>query len=431
VVDHNLSKSKPKALNTALPHCRGDIVGIFDAEDEVHPALLLHVDHCFQDSGIDIVQGGVQLMNYRTSWFSLRNVLEYFFWYKSRLHLQAQLRFVPLGGNTVFVRTALLRTVGGWDPHCLAEDCDLGVRLSVLGARVKVAYDPGLVTREETPLTLAALVRQRTRWNQGFLQVLRKGEWRRLSSRGQRMIALWTLATPFLQALIGLTVAPFIAGMLFLKAPIVLALLTFAPALLLLTTLAVEMAALGEFCSAYGWRPSWVDYIRLSLGTPFYNSVLAFAAVRAVMREMRGVRNWEKTAHVGAHRADSRTVAFASSPSPAEAVRELEPVAYLGPREPENSPPIQVAGVQTPQFGRAAGNGGTSGEPFPGVDLTDRLFHLAYVVRSQSRGRKMQVRPDLIHRTSSILTWCSFHLKEQSPEGAERPGGVLGQGGVG
>ena len=43
--------------------------------------------------------------------------------------------FIPLGGNTVFVRTELLRDVGGWDGDCLAEDCELGVRLSRRGAR--------------------------------------------------------------------------------------------------------------------------------------------------------------------------------------------------------------------------------------------------------------------------------------------------------
>ena len=68
-----------------------------------------------------------------------------------RLHFHADQRFIPLGGNTVFARTRLLRAVGGWDRNCLAEDCEIGVRLSTRGARVAVAYDPRVVTREETP----------------------------------------------------------------------------------------------------------------------------------------------------------------------------------------------------------------------------------------------------------------------------------------
>ena len=65
-------------------------------------------------------------MNYRSSWYSLRNVLEYYFWFRSRLHFHAQQRFIPLGGNTVFIRTDRLREVGGWDPKCLAKDCEIG-----------------------------------------------------------------------------------------------------------------------------------------------------------------------------------------------------------------------------------------------------------------------------------------------------------------
>ena len=188
-VDTNWPKNKPKALNTALPLCRGEVVGVFDAEDEVDRRLLRAVDRAFGATGADVVQGGVQLVNFRSSWFALRNCLEYFFWFRSRLHLHEQHRFIPLGGNTVFVRTDLLRQVEGWDADCLAEDCELGVRLSALGAQISVCYDPHLVTREETPETLWALLKQRTRWNQGFLQVLRKGEWRRLPTRGERLLA--------------------------------------------------------------------------------------------------------------------------------------------------------------------------------------------------------------------------------------------------
>jgi cellulose synthase/poly-beta-1,6-N-acetylglucosamine synthase-like glycosyltransferase len=194
VMDYHLPKNKPKALNTALRKCHGDILGVFDAEDEVHPRLLRLVEARFEESGADVVQAGVQLMNVQTSWWSVRNCLEYYFWFRSRLHFHAEKRFIPLGGNTVFIRTELLRKVGGWDPECLAEDCEIGVRLSSRGAVVAVAYDPQAVTREETPDSIRALVKQRTRWDQGFLQVLRKGEWRRLPGRRQRVLALFCFA---------------------------------------------------------------------------------------------------------------------------------------------------------------------------------------------------------------------------------------------
>ncbi|HET9692386.1 MAG TPA: glycosyltransferase [Acidimicrobiales bacterium] len=312
VVDHNWPKNKPKALNTALPHCRGDVVGVFDAEDEVDPRLLRQVDHAFRANDAHVVQGGVQLMNFRSSWYSLRNCLEYFFWFRSRLHLHAQHRFIPLGGNTVFCRTDVLRAVGGWDAECLAEDCELGVRLSTLGARVAIAYSPDLVTREETPGTLKSLFKQRTRWNQGFLQVLRKGEWRQLPTRRQRLLARYTLSMPFLQAFAGVGIIVSVVSAVFLRAPVALALFSFLPAVPTLATLAFEIAGLREFCRNYYVRARATDYLRLILGMFPYQLVLAAAAVRAVVREALGMRGWEKTAHVGAHRSAAVEAAMAN-----------------------------------------------------------------------------------------------------------------------
>ncbi|HZG04851.1 MAG TPA: glycosyltransferase [Streptomyces sp.] len=300
VVDTHEAKNKPRAMNTALPHCRGDIVGVFDAEDIVHPELLTHVDAAFRSTGADVVQAGVQLINYESSWYSVRNCLEYFFWFRSRLHLHAAKGFIPLGGNTVFVRTELLRATGGWDGDCLAEDCDLGVRLSSNGARTVVAYEAGLVTREETPDSLGGLFKQRTRWNQGFLQVLRKGEWRRLPWR-QRMLARFTLWTPFFQAFTGLMTAIGLLIALVGGIPLPISLFAWLPVLPMGVMLVFECVGLHDFGRQYGFRVGPVHYVRLVAGTPLYHLVLAAAAARAVWREYTGRTDWELTRHVGAH----------------------------------------------------------------------------------------------------------------------------------
>jgi cellulose synthase/poly-beta-1,6-N-acetylglucosamine synthase-like glycosyltransferase len=302
VVDSSEPKSKPRGMNVALPHCRGDIVGVFDAEDEVHPRLLQHVDVTFRKSGADVVQGGVQLMNFQSNWWAARNCLEYWFWFRSRMHFHAEARFIPLGGNTIFIRTAVLRDAGGWDADCLAEDCELGVRLSTAGRKVAVCYEPEIVTREETPHHLRAWLKQRCRWNQGFLQVYRKGIWRHLPTRRQRLLAQYTLAMPFLQALTGLMIPVSIFLMLTATVPVPVALISLAPLVPTLLVLMVELAGVGDFARAYGMRVRLWDYVRLVLGALPYQLFLAVAAVRAVIRERRGDLTWEKTAHSGAHR---------------------------------------------------------------------------------------------------------------------------------
>ena len=318
VVDHSIPKNKPKALNAALPLCRGEIVGVFDAEDEVDRRLLRAVDRAFRATGAEVVQGGVQLINFRSSWYSLRNCLEYFFWFRSRLHLHEQHRFIPLGGNTVFVRSDVLRSADGWDADCLAEDCELGVRLSARGARISVCYDPHLVTREETPDTLWALLKQRTRWNQGFLQVLRKGEWRRLPTLSERLLARYTLAQPFLQAFAGIAIPIAVVTAIIAHVPVGIALITFLPAVPTIAMVVFEAVGLREFCRVYYMRPRTLDYVRLIAGAPLYQLVLAAAACRAVLRELRGQRGWEKTAHSGAHRDPAETPMVGATLAPDE-----------------------------------------------------------------------------------------------------------------
>ena len=301
VVDDGRPKNKPRALNRALGACEGDVVGVFDAEDAVHPELLRRVDGLFDQTGAEIVQGGVQLVDYWSSWYAVRNCLEYYFWFRSRLHFHADARFIPLGGNTVFVRAEALRRAGGWDPDCLAEDCDLGVRLSARGSQVAVAYEPGLATREETPRTLGAFFRQRTRWNQGFLQVFRKRDWRRLPTRRQRLLARYTLTMPFLQAFTGVLIPASVLSIVVLDVPVVLALLSFVPLIVTAVTLAVEVVGLYDLRRLFGGPARRRDVVRLILGAPAYQVVLAAAALRAVWRELLGRRNWEKTAHAGSH----------------------------------------------------------------------------------------------------------------------------------
>jgi cellulose synthase/poly-beta-1,6-N-acetylglucosamine synthase-like glycosyltransferase len=301
VLDHSIVKSKPASLNTGLAACRGDVVGVFDAEDIVHPDLLSLVESRLISGDLDAIQCGVQLMNFWSSWFAVRNVLEYYFWFRSRLHFQASREFVPLGGNTVFVRRALLGEMDGWDPNCLAEDCDLGVRLSVAGARIGVAYDAALVTREEVPTSVREFVRQRTRWSQGFIQVYRKRDWARLPTIRRRLFARYILLSPLVQAFAGIVVPISIATAFAVQIPAGFALLTWLPTLPTVATVVVEVTMLGEFCRTFGGAVTTRDRLRLIVGAPFYQVLLAVAAIRAVWREIHGTKGWEKTHHIGEH----------------------------------------------------------------------------------------------------------------------------------
>ncbi len=294
--------NKPRGLNVGLQRTSGQVVTIFDAEDDVDREIFNTVNTVMLSEEVGVVQGGVQLMNFRDSWFSVHNCLEYFFWFKSRLHFHAQVGMIPLGGNTVFVRRDLLERMGGWDEACLTEDADLGIRLSTLGERIRVVYDAKRVTREETPHSIEQLVKQRTRWCQGFIQVLRKGDWRRLPRLGQRLLAVYTLAYPLLQALLLLLWPLMLLAALWLRLPLHVTMVAFLPLYVLLLQFVATAVGAWLFTREYNQRMPLSMPAMMALTYLPYQWLLGLSSLRAVYRELRRRNDWEKTQHSGAHR---------------------------------------------------------------------------------------------------------------------------------
>jgi glycosyltransferase XagB len=294
--------NKPHGLNVGLQQATGDVVTIFDAEDEPHPAILQVVNTIALQENATVIQCGVQLMNYADRWFSALNVLEYFFWFKSRMHYHAAVGMVPLGGNTVFVTRDLLHQLNGWDQTCLTEDADIGIRLSAMRIPIRVMYEDTYVTREETPPTVEQFVKQRTRWNQGFLQVLLKGHWLRLPTLPQRSMALYTLGFPLFQALMLIYVPISIWSILTSKVEILVAMISMLPLYMLAIQFSICAVGLYEFATVHGLRPSRMSLVHLLLAYLPYQWMLGYAALRAVWRQLRGLNAWEKTTHTGAHR---------------------------------------------------------------------------------------------------------------------------------
>jgi glycosyltransferase XagB len=294
--------NKPHGLNVGLKTTRNEVVTIFDAEDDIHPEIFNVINTVLLVDNVSVVQGGVQLMNYQSSWYSALNVLEYFFWFRSRLHYHARLGMTPLGGNTVFFTREVLQRVGGWDQRNLTEDADIGIRISRLGEPIRIIYDDRYVTREETPPTLSQFIRQRTRWSQGFLQTLLKGDWRHLPRLKQRLLAIFTLGFPTVQAVLGLYILASVLMMLAFKVPVLMTLLLDLPFYLLAAHFILNVIGLYEFTDAHGLKPTWKTLLVMALGYLPYQWVLAYASVRATTRQLRGINNWEKTQHIGAHR---------------------------------------------------------------------------------------------------------------------------------
>lgn len=162
-------RTKPLAMNYALPFCRGEVVGIYDAEDRPDPGQLRAVVHRLMDAPPEVgcVQGYLDFYNDRKNWMARAFTIEYAVWFRVFLTGVQRLGLpIPLGGTTVFFRRRVLEEIGAWDAHNVTEDADLGMRLARFGYRCEMI--PTTTLEEANCASAMAWIGQRSRWNKGY-----------------------------------------------------------------------------------------------------------------------------------------------------------------------------------------------------------------------------------------------------------------------
>lgn len=162
-------RTKPRALNFAMEFAKGDIIGVYDAEDRPHPDQLLDIAAQFARSppSVACIQARLGFYNTRENMLTRFFEIEYASWFDVMLPGLHRLGLpIPLGGTSFFIRRGALAVVGGWDSHNVTEDADLGVMLARAG--LKTALSPSL-TEEEASSRPFAWIKQRSRWLKGYL----------------------------------------------------------------------------------------------------------------------------------------------------------------------------------------------------------------------------------------------------------------------
>ncbi|MCZ8332650.1 MAG: glycosyltransferase [Rhodobacteraceae bacterium] len=162
-------RTKPRALNFGLDFCRGNIFGIWDAEDAPAPDQLRKVAAMFDAAPPDLacLQGALDFYNPGTNWIARCFTMEYALWF--RLFLPGLERLglpMPLGGTTLFLRRDRIEAAGGWDAHNVTEDADLGLRLARMGLSTAMLDS---TTMEEANCRIRPWIKQRSRWSKGYL----------------------------------------------------------------------------------------------------------------------------------------------------------------------------------------------------------------------------------------------------------------------
>lgn len=172
IAPQGFPRTKPRALNMALPTARGELLVVFDAEDRPEPQQLRRAAERFAISPPQLacLQASLVIDNWRDSWLTRLFALEYAMLFDVlNPGLAALAMPIPLGGTSNHFRVRALRDAMGWDAWNVTEDIDLGLRLARRGYNIETL---ACVTDEEAPATIVRWLNQRRRWMKGWLQTL-------------------------------------------------------------------------------------------------------------------------------------------------------------------------------------------------------------------------------------------------------------------
>ena len=305
-------RTKPRALNIGLACARGELLAVYDAEDDPDPMQLRRAAATFAQApgSVACLQCPLAVDNPRDSWLAGLFALDYAALFDVLDPGLARLRLpILLGGTSNHFRVQTLRRMHGWDAWNVTEDADMGARLARMGLSVATLEAP---TYEEAPARLAAWLAQRRRWMKGWMQTLivHLREPARLvrelgAARAAALVALLA------GGVIGPLVGPFYVA-LFIYDGVWGAL--FSPATLMDSiafTLWCAIAALG----ALAWlapiiigarRRGLTSLLKLLPLLPVYTALLGLAAAMALIDLFRRPHHWAKTTH-GLARSSLRT----------------------------------------------------------------------------------------------------------------------------
>lgn len=344
-------RTKPKALNVALPLARGLYTVVYDAEDVPEADQLRRAVSTFMssDKRLACLQASLTIDNTADNWLARMFTANYAGQFDVFLPSLASLWLpFPLGGSSNHFRTEVLRTVGGWDPYNVTEDADLGIRLNRLGYGVEALQSS---TYEEAPARFMPWLRQRTRWYKGWIQTWWVHTRRPIqfvrdlnlvrAAAFQLFFAgnvLSALVHPFAMAMLGYLLiarppwAP--AGVMLHGLPVLVLALLFAG---YASTIALDVVGLRRRrLLAHAWVFIW---------TPLHWFLLSFAAWRALLQLAFDAQRWEKTEHGLAR--NSRRVTGRSAPA-----QRPENVAVLRPAVSPTA--IMTSGNRRPRNGASS-----------------------------------------------------------------------------
>jgi cellulose synthase/poly-beta-1,6-N-acetylglucosamine synthase-like glycosyltransferase len=163
-------RTKPKACNYALRFAKGELIAIYDAEDQPEPLQLRKTASFFvqHDGRTVCLQARLNYYNRQQNLLTQLFSIEYGVWFNYMLHGLSRIGVpIPLGGTSNHLARHTLERMHAWDAHNVTEDADLGYRIAMNGGHTGLVNS---MTLEEAPMHMTDWLKQRSRWIKGYMQ---------------------------------------------------------------------------------------------------------------------------------------------------------------------------------------------------------------------------------------------------------------------
>jgi exo-beta-1,3-glucanase (GH17 family)/cellulose synthase/poly-beta-1,6-N-acetylglucosamine synthase-like glycosyltransferase len=170
---------KAGALNFALEQTdhAAQVIAVVDADYVVRPEWLRSLVAYFDDPHVGIVQAPQAHRDWGGSVFRKMMNWEYEGFFRIGMHHRNERDAIIQHGTMTLIRAQALRDFGQWSSWCMCEDAELGLRL--MQHQLRAVYVDQVMGEGLTPDSFAEFKKQRTRWAQGGMQIL-KAHWRAL-----------------------------------------------------------------------------------------------------------------------------------------------------------------------------------------------------------------------------------------------------------
>lgn len=317
---------KSDALNAGLNFCRTPWVCTVDADSILEEdALVRALRPAIEDSRVVATSGIVRIANgcrvaagrvlrvgLPPEKLVIFQVVEYL-----RGFLQGRLGWSWVNGLLIIsgafgvFRTDVLREIGGYSRDTVAEDMEVVMRIHrhfrERGEPYRVLFVPDPVCWTEVPRTVAALTRQRRRWQRGLTEVI--VAYGGLLFRPRMGVLGWLVLPYFLLEVVAPTVE--IGGMFLIPVLWWLGRLgtnTFVLYLILAFFLGTLFSLWAVLVEEFTYRryTSWVELVRLFLYALVehvgYHQLVLWARLRGTIDFFRGRREWGMQRRTGFRR---------------------------------------------------------------------------------------------------------------------------------